>query len=267
MLTAYMDESYQDHKLMCVGGWLCNDSRWDKISSQWQMRIDYESRKSQKAGLSSVSRYKASDLESFHGDFEGWNLDRKKLLTKKLIDILGRGPSRDKLRKPIGIACGLKIPAIPDVLVNREKIFKTNWAAYRLCMIQNLITLADTMSAIHPDDRVTVIYDRGPFGNAAQSAFESFKRTSQRPRADSVVTMTPMGGEDCVALQPADMLAFEGRKLVGTDKRDPYYFRRSLQRVIGNGLTLRVREITKEALDGILQARREAPAPPTDWKS
>src|SRR5579863_2725799 len=110
VLSVYLDESYQDHKLMCVGGWLCEDTRWDKITSQWQMRIDYESRKSQRAGLPSISRYKASDLESFHGEFEGWNPERKKLLTKKLIDILGRRSSRDRLRKPIGIACGLKIP-------------------------------------------------------------------------------------------------------------------------------------------------------------
>jgi hypothetical protein len=127
LLTAYMDESYQDHKLMCVGGWLCEDTRWDAINSQWQMRIDYESRKSQKSGLPLISRYKASDLENFQGEFKKWNSVRKKLLTKKLIDILGRGPSRERLRKPIGIACGLKIPDIPDALVNREKIYKTNW--------------------------------------------------------------------------------------------------------------------------------------------
>jgi hypothetical protein len=134
-------------------------------------------------------------------------------------------------------------------------------------MIQNLITLANTMLDVYPDEQVAVIYDRGPFGGAAQSAFESFKKTSQKPKAKSVVTMAPMGGEDCVALQPADMLAFEGRKLVGSANRDPNYFRRSLQRVIGNGLVLRVREITKEALDGILEARREAPAPPQDWQA
>jgi hypothetical protein len=231
------------------------------------MRIDYESRKSQEAGLSPTSRYKASDLESFHGEFKGWSSQREKILSKKLIDILSRGSNQQRYRKPIGIACGLKIPSIPNVLIDRDSVFKTNWAAYRLCMIQNLITLADTMFAAYPDDNVAVIYDRGPFGGAAQSAFESFKRTSKKPKAKSVVTMAPMSGEDCVALQPADMLAFEGRKLVGSDTRDPQYFRRSLQRVIGNGLMLRVREITKEAMEEIMKARHEAPSPPEDWQS
>lgn len=131
-------------------------------------------------------------------------------------------------------------------------------------MIQNLLSISEVMQRVFPEDKLAVIYDRGPYGGAALSAFNSFKNTSSKEKAKYITTIAPRSGEDCVALQPADLIAFEGRKLVAAEKRDPYYFRRSLKRMLGNGNFVRVREINKDVFEKIIEARKLAPSKPDD---
>lgn len=140
MLTAYMDESYSDGLLMCVGGWFCDNKKWDAIQNQWQKRIDFENRQSLKKNLPPISRYHASKLFAPKGEFSGWENTRKIQFTKKLINILGR--EGDRLKNPIAVACGLKLMDVPPQMRGSDDVFKNHWAAYRLCMIQNLLSIS-----------------------------------------------------------------------------------------------------------------------------
>lgn len=263
MLTAYMDESYSDGNVMCVGGWLCDEKKWATIESQWQKRIDYENRQSAKRGLPPITRYHATDLNNYRNEFKGWDERRAVLFTKKLIDILGRG--KEPIMKPIGIACGVRVPhLVGNFPQDHPTIYKNHFAAYRLCMIENLLVLSRTLATAFPDEKVAVIYDKGPFGGAAQSAFESFQESKVK-RYEDVLTMAPVDGKKCIALQCADLFAYEGRKLVTNPKQAEREFRRSLRRVIGNDNYLRVRQITKDVLEKIAANRKSAPEPPHDW--
>lgn len=265
VFTAYMDESY-DPAAMCVGGWLNHEDRWKKIESAWKERIDYENRKSEKKGLPKISRYHASDLENLKGKEYGcWTKDRQVIFTKKLIDILGR--EKKPLDKPIGIGCGVKLPfglpTFPPEGVRRY-IYKTYWAAYRLCVITNLLLLSEIMEDFFPREEVAVIHDRGDWNSAAQSAFDSF-RASGKKNIASIVTVAPMDWTRCIALQPVDMFAYEGRKSLKAKSRNPRDFRPSLRRIMGHEIPIHAKEITKELLQKIVEARSQAPEPPADW--
>jgi len=85
MLTAYMDESY-NNRTMSVGGWLCHEKVWPLLEGEWRTRILYENRISQKKDLKQLSRYHAADCASCVGEFEGWSVGRQIRLTKKLIE-------------------------------------------------------------------------------------------------------------------------------------------------------------------------------------
>ncbi len=264
--TAHLDESYTDGLLMCVGGWLAHDITWEKIERRWDYRVRYENARSARRGEPQIDRYHASDLDNLKQQFspeKGWSRERGKTFTKKLIDILGA--HKEKLRNPIDIAAGIFIPHIQEAYPasQKEKIHRQHWAAYRVCMMESLLMLAETMKRAFPNDQVAVIYDRGPFSSAAQSAFDSFKDGKTVNKGD-VVTVAPMGWEDCTALQPADMMAFEGRKLIKSGVSDKHQFRRSLQRIIGRGNMIRVRYIGREALMSIAESQRMAPPPPPD---
>lgn len=268
VFAAYFDESYTDDLLMCVGGWLAHEDTWKRIESQWGGRVAYENKRSAKRGEPEIDRYHASDLDNFKDQFsrdKGWEEDRRTLFTKKLIDIIGR--DRDKLRKPIGIATGIYLPDIREAFPSsgKEKFYKQHWAAYRVCMMQNMLTLADTMRRAFPCEQVAVIYDNGPYNSAALSAFDSFRAGKTKNKSD-VVTIAPMCGKQCVALQPADMMAYESRKLIKSGVRQAAQFRRSLQRIIGNGIMIRVKIIGREALTQIAESRRLAPPSPDSLK-
>jgi hypothetical protein len=265
--TAYMDESYSDGILMCVGGWLCRDDVWRRIENQWNRRIEYEQRRSIKRAERPITRYHASALDNFRHEYKiGWGDNRKVLFTKKLIDILGR--EKRELLNPFGIVSGIEFPHILEAFPGSDEkgSYKFYWAAYRICMIECLITLADTMRRFFAGGQVAVIYDRGPFSSAAQSAFDSFKAGNAKNKTD-IVTMAPMDWQQCTALQPADMIAYEGRKLIKGGHQTLAQVRRSFKRLIGNGNIVRVRPITKNALLKIAEARILAPNPPPDIES
>jgi hypothetical protein len=256
-----MDESYGPIT-MVVGGWLCDGDRWKRIESQWQRRIDYENRKNKKLGMPPISRYKAADLNAFKQEFaQGWDRDRSKQFTSKMISILGRGSV--KLQRPIGICCGVRFSDLLSTFpANNKALFKVQWGAYRLCMMQSLRTVADTIRRGFPSEQVAIIYDRGPFGGAAQAALSSIKAD---PKINGYfTTAAPMDWQQRVALQPADLIAFEGYKLVNSANRERKDWRKSLQKIIGSGLFVRVREISKEALDQIAESMRLAPENPDE---
>jgi hypothetical protein len=265
--TAYMDESYVDGALMCVGGWLCRDDGWGRIEHRWRQRIEYEQRRSVRANQAPIERYHASDLEHFRDEYKvGWDKARRTLFSKKLIDILSS--EKVRLKNPIGIATGIKFPHILEAYpsAKKDRVFRIVWAAYRVCMMENLLILAETMKRAFPGEQVAVVYDRGPFKGAALSAFDSFKEGPTVNKRD-IVTMAPMGWEDCTALQPADMICFESRKLINSGQKNLEQFRRSLQRIIGKGVMLRVRQISRESLLEIAEGQRLAPPPPKGWSS
>jgi len=245
VLTAYIDESWDD-LTMCVGGWLCDQRTWRLIEYRWNREIERENKLSGRLGLQSLSRYHAADLHARRSEYKGWTEDRGVRFTKRLIDILGKPKSQ-----PIGIACGVSfadmLAASPEWDRHHPR-HKWELAAYRMCMLSCLRLVLDTMSKEYPDENVTVIHDRGKFNGAAQSAFDAIKQSRKLSNIDSLLTVTPLSWKDCTALQPADMMVFEGRKLVKNNPGNVESFRRSLQRMIGRGIKLRVWNIPQEGL-------------------
>ncbi len=88
----YIDESYNDDRLFCVGGFLAPRPMWDIIGAQWRERLAYEERQSTKKGFSPVRRFHATDCESGNKEFSaknGWSRSRRKLLSRRLVEIIG----------------------------------------------------------------------------------------------------------------------------------------------------------------------------------
>ncbi len=257
MLTAYLDESW-DASTMCVGGWLCNVSSWRLIQGKWERHIQRENKTSLKLNLQLISRYKAADLGCRKGEFDGWTKQREVAFTKNLIDVLRM---RNPRSRPIGIACGI---SFGDMLAaSREwdrdhSRHKWERAAYRLCMLSCLRMVLETMTVLYPEEKVAVVHDHGKFNGPALSAFNAVKANPTIRNREALLTVTAKGWEDCVALQPADMMAFEARKLISSGIADAARFRRSLQRIIGQSIHIRVHTLPKAGLVEIMEKHLRA---------
>jgi hypothetical protein len=242
VLKAYLDESYNS-ATMCVGGWLCHEDVWTSIESAWRQRIDYERRISIKRGEVPISRYHATDCANLKREFKQWSVERQIRLTKRLLQILG--DAKDGL---IGITIGMSIAELQTAFRGLTPA-EAKWAAYKHCMCQCFWHIADSMDEFFPDDRVSVIYDRTfEFNTAAQSAYNDMFEAKHYPNKRYFVTAASGGWEDFTALQPADLIAFEGFKLTKSHKAGHLDLRRSLQKIIGHQIAIKAAYWTAEGL-------------------
>lgn len=223
MLAYYADESYDD-VTFCVGGWLYDAEGWKKLEARWKRRIEYEQRRSLKRGETPISRFHAADCSNRRGEFSGWSVARQTLFFKKLVGILCG-------HEVFGIAWG---SSFKDQIAHfpHYKRKTAQDVLYYLCMQQCLGDLAGIMYRNYPGERVTVFHDSG-FNGTAQLALQKYRR--DRPDASrSILTIAPLEWKDSIALQPADLMAYEGSKACFRHRNDVPEMRRSFHRMLGS---------------------------------
>jgi hypothetical protein len=238
VLRAYVDESFsKDQRVLALGGWLATDDIWDEIEKAWKLRIDYENRVSTKKGFNTISRYHAADMSSLINEFDrtnGWDNERQKRFCKKLIEILTR-----KRKQPV---MGFSMAVVLDnwkLLFRRRVDAEKNVYRFLMMRCANLIGIA--MHNQWPNEQVVIFHDHGRFNSAAQLAFTALKAPDCQYR-DYFKTVAPLCWKDCIALQPADLLAYEGQKTAHAGVNSPGDFapryRKALQAMLGGNAAL-----------------------------
>jgi hypothetical protein len=66
----------------------------------------------------------------------------------------------------------------------------------------------------YADDRIALVHDRSDHDAILLEAFNHLKSDEALPNRERFTTITSMGWEDCVPLQPADMIAYSNFKTV-----------------------------------------------------
>ncbi|MGO9229117.1 MAG: hypothetical protein ACLQKA_07895 [Bryobacteraceae bacterium] len=223
---AYLDESYNS-KTFCVGCFLARAADCDDIARSWSERLAYESRISANRGCSAISRYHASDCASLKREFSeknGWSIARQIRLTKRLSDILGGN-------RTTGIVVGGSIEDVqkhcgPGSDPPKELL-------YSLCFRMCLLGIVSLMRLRVVDARVRVFYERGEFAGVAKESFDLTK-DDQRPEYKCLCSADAAGWEECVPLQAADFLAYEGFRRIDGSLKGKNLVRKSLQALIRN---------------------------------
>lgn len=253
MLTAYLDESY-NNRTFCVGGWLASVPEWNTIEKQWIQRVEYERRKSIEKGFPPISRYHASDCSSLKGEFDvskGWDVTRQIKFSKRLLAILAK-------HKPLGIVVGGSVDDYLRHLTSDTKEKQWQAGLYYFSIMVVMDQIAQIMKAYFPREKVTIYYDRGKFSSMADRAFRSLK---DDPRNSDIskyfVTMGPMGWEDCVPLQPADLLAVEGLKRVDGSLNGKTAIRKSLQALLGGKVDLSIGHFSDKTFQALIADKAE----------
>jgi hypothetical protein len=242
VLHAYIDESRSgNQRIFALGGWLGNEHTWTAIQDEWHQRIELEKRISTRKGFPPISRFHASDLSNLRGEFsksKGWNQERQKRFIKKLIEILTR-----KRSEPL---VGISMAVIMDDWQTAYK--KREWAeknVFHFLLVRCAHLMGEAVANRWPEEKVSIFHDHGPFNEAAQAAFRSIKNDIGFPERHCVATVAPRLWQDCIALQSADLLAYEGHKsallglTIADDEELQRCYRRSLQKLLSGKATLR----------------------------
>jgi hypothetical protein len=236
VLTFYADESYSNNSFN-FGGWLGLESEFSRLESQWLKRIEFERRQHGK-----FERFHATYCNAKTGDYEGWSDDDKIEHTKALLRIVTR-------RKVAAVCAGLDRAALLRVYPE-EVASDPLESAYNLTVKQLMMMIARYVKK-NSGYRVAIIHDWAGerYNGIIQQAFSKMRDDTRWTHRDLFVSFTPLKWEDCVLLQPADMIAFDTRKLLDqTIIRSSPQMRRSLQVLLGKGVPVMARYFNEATL-------------------
>jgi hypothetical protein len=206
MMSAYLDESYGP-STVCVGGWIATDEKWDRIQEEWLTRLNYENRVSAKHGLKKLRRFHAADCSNLVNDFEGWSRGRQIRFVKALLNILIE-------HKPMAFAFGASFSEFCALFPSDRKKHLIK-ECFKFCIDRCLKDIGEVMHRHYTHERISVIHDRDGLLPAARIVFDNLMKDDTYKYRRYFVTFAPMSWEDCVPLQPADMIAYDVFKLVG----------------------------------------------------
>jgi hypothetical protein len=223
IFRGYIDESYGEGQnifaLSCI---IARGSDWLEIERRWKLHLSAKNKELKKSGRPLISRYHASDCSGRKREFKGWTHDERDAFVRGLFQVF-------------------KVPTMTivfDAQLNDLCEVFPEWAADRLDAGYGVLTtfllyvigrdFRDFSKGFGKTPRIRLFHDRtGGDGKHDPTILRSFTAQMNKPdfpHRDYFSTIEPLGWQECIALQPADLLAFECFKeaearLAGRDSR------------------------------------------------
>jgi hypothetical protein len=244
LLRFYADESYSPNSFN-FGGWLGADSEFSRLESQWVKRLEFERRTHGK-----FERFHATNCNAKTEDYAGWTDAKKIEHTKALLRVVTR-------RKLAAVCAGLDRKAL--LRVYPEEVGNDPLEpAYNLTVKQLMMMISRYVKK-GSGYRVAIIHDWAGerYNTIIQQAFAKMRDDTRWPQRDLFISCTPMKWQDCILLQPADMIAFDTRKLLDSVIRSSAQMRRSLQAILDKGTPVKARYFNEKTLQRLRQLGSE----------
>jgi hypothetical protein len=211
MLWFYCDESYDsqanDPTVYVVGGAVADEGTWTRIE-------DGFSAANLEAG---VLEYHAAHVNAYAGEFEKWEGTPEGkacqiAYSKSLIKTMQNQGRR------------LQIVSVGILRKDYERIIdedgrKKFGHPYIVCFKECVALIAEEMEKHwEPEHKFSVIFDRDKANKTLQqeaiSVFYQLKDSTEWPPCHRLGTCAPGDGADFIALQPADLVAYETFRLI-----------------------------------------------------
>lgn len=207
VVTGYLDES-EDDEWFSLGCIFTTGINWTWLEVDWKNCLERWNRKLVKEHRKTISRYHGSDCWTRNKDFEGWSLRERDEFLDDLREILGKNPGIHV------VSFSLRTAELAEVFnFKTPKRIKT--ASYQLLVQYLMLQMGADASGKEGYDqlRVPFIHDRTKhYDDAIRRAFFELKDDTSFKHGRLFTTCVPMSWEDCIPLQPADMVAYECRK-------------------------------------------------------
>jgi hypothetical protein len=217
--------------------------------NNWLNVLEKKNKELKAQGKKELSRYHASDCSFRYNEFKDWTVPEQIEFTDQLI--------RKVFRHPMVI--------ISYTLDTRDLVAEFPEAKEKPHGLAHILLLNHIVKYIaekvltdkrYLKDRIVLIHDRSEYDTVLLEAFNHLKNDETLVNRDRFTTIAPMGWEDCVPLQPADMIAYSNFKTVeretaGHKRRKDFALILDLSSIGGRGVKLQrpaFREI-REKLD------------------
>ena len=204
ILRGFIDESYDGtaipevFTLSCIVSW---GSEWTWIEMAWKKVLDDKNASLIAEGRRPLSRYHATDCNARENEFKGWTRDERDEFVLKLFKVF---PFHDTSH----IAMSLSVRELLEIWGGDVKDPMS--LAYDLLLVLIMNEIGITMEQENFKSKIALIYERSDYGPVMLDTFIRLMDRDDTFRfRDIFTTIAPMGWEDCVPLQLADLVAFE----------------------------------------------------------
>jgi hypothetical protein len=203
VLTGYMDESY-DSKVFSLSCVFTSGGHWWYLANDWQKVIDKKNQSLDRAGRKPISRYHASDCSTRNGEFRDWSIPECVEFAKELFDVLRKYPLNN-----VGFSLALAElkEEIPEAAKHEAAFGYAIMLKYALREIGNFVATRQKKGT-----KITLFHDRCDYGAVILQSFQSMLKRQDFGFSKQFTTIASIGWEECVPLQPTDLIAYENFK-------------------------------------------------------
>jgi hypothetical protein len=207
VLRGYMDESCgKDQKLFAFSCLMATGKDWSDMERSWNLHLAAKNKQLKKAGRQTISRYHATDCSGYFGEFCGWKPEEQIEFVKGLLGIFKRSGGVHAVGYDINIDELCEV--FPEWCKDRLE------AAYYVLTKFVMFTIGEDFTRMGKGvpAKVTLFHDRtanGKYDPTILRAFTEQLLDRDFDYAQYFTTISPLAWQDCIALQPADLVAFE----------------------------------------------------------
>lgn len=206
MLWFYCDESYDSpqHKPpnYCVAGLLGEEETFRLLEKNW-------------AGVNErfgVRRSHASPLNARDGEYAGWDKDKQRQYSKRLVRALQKRGGNLQIT-----SIGMHADSYRELFSEaaKERFGPPYIACFKMCIAM----LASYMRDLPEEYRLSVIFERNEISAQIVAAFNLVKSLNQE-FGSRLATCIPGQWAEDISLQPADLVAYESMRIIKEKRSD-----------------------------------------------
>lgn len=204
LLKGYIDESIsKDQRVFTLSALVGIGEQWDALSKDWtKMLVDTNVWLVAK-GRKPINRYHATECNARHNEFEGWDFHEQIELTKTMLAIV-----KSYALKTISYSIDLKSLALA---IPGKDLVGSAYAISTLFLVYDLGVWLSVKGA-SSDTRLTLIHDWCDYDGEILARFKALTSDPSFKHGGYFTTCAPMKWQDCIPLQPADLMAYENMK-------------------------------------------------------
>lgn len=205
-------------------GFFAADTIWGAIEKSWdKTNREY-----------GVPRFHAAHLNSKTYEYDGWDNPRKIEYSAKLIDAI-----HQQGNKMYAVACGIFADEYRRIISEEGR--RKMGSPYLVCFNSCIARIARMMDEPGPgnikaEDRFAVLIDTDDGYLGAIKNFVEMKENQGFPHRSRLATCSPLKMEECVAMQPADLIAYETFKRLYARRKGKSQVRHVLKSLLKNNV-------------------------------
>ncbi len=206
MLRGFIDESHDANpvpKVFVLACIVSDDSMWFWFELGWQKVLDEKNVQLRAKGRKEISRYHAADCSNSRGEFKGWSVDEQIEFCTKLFDVFRRhGVHFHSFDMPLQ----LLVQEIPETKSNPVGF------AYVVLLEMLMNQIGENTLRIYKKDVISLDHDQSEYDAPLKEHFDYLINNNEFRFGRRFVSLTSLTSKDRIALQAADMIAYENFK-------------------------------------------------------